>query len=211
MNKITHIILTLTVCGLLSGGTLFYVYNWAKPQIDVNDAKQREADSKIVLVAATKFIEVKTKVDGIDFSYYQGVDNSGKLVGYVVPCTAKGFQSTIIAMIGVNADLKNIAGVQIRHFETPGYGDILSTPFFLDQLKNLATDENCQIGFIKKGTGTPKETEIETKTGATVSQSAAVRAINSGLANLKKALGNNITINNTKEVSNDENSKSGGK
>jgi RnfABCDGE-type electron transport complex G subunit len=196
MNKIVQIILVLTVIGAFSGASLTYVYDWAHPKIVANQEKDRQVASKIVMPAASKFVEVKAKLpkaiatefEQDEFIYYQALDSKGTCVGYVLETEGKGFQSTLRVTMGVTLDLSTITGVKINHFETPGFGDILGSAFFLDQLKNRTTLPDNQIGYIKKGSGVPKPNEIETKTGATVSQWAAGKTINKGLKMLSSVV-----------------------
>ena len=43
MNKVARMIIVLTVIGLISGGILAAVYNWAQPKIEKNQVRETDA------------------------------------------------------------------------------------------------------------------------------------------------------------------------
>lgn len=190
MNKMVHMMLTLTIIGIISGASLFFVNDWATPLIAANQAKELKIASSKVLPSANEFVIQKSQIADEEFIYYKGLAENGELVGYVLPWAGKGFQSMIRVIMGISPDLTTILSVKIKHSETPGFGDVLTSAFFIDQFVEKSTGSDCQVLMNKGGKAPAQENSISTKTGATVSQSAAIRTINKGLENLKIAVAN---------------------
>lgn len=208
MSKILHILATLLIIGSISGGALFMVNESATPNIEKNNAKKLADNSKIVLPIADSFEEVVVKLapdnggESIDFVYYKGLDADKNLIGYIVPSEGPGFQSTIKVVMGVTPDLSTITGARFTSMETPGFGDILQKDIFFGQFTEHCTNGEKQVTkTIAKPDVRPDDPNIETKSGATVSQWAAVRIVNEGLAKVKAAVSEEIVdCQDNKEV-----------
>ncbi len=209
MNKVLHILATLLIIGSISGFALYNVNEVAAPGIAKNNADKLAANSKIVMPNAELFEEVVAKLEpqgggeSIDFTYYKASDDSGNLVGYIVPCEGPGFQSTIKVVMGVTPDLKTITGARFSAMETPGFGDILQNEIFYNQFDNHVTTSEKQItNTIGNPDNRPDDPNIETKSGATVSQWSAVRIVNEGLAKIKAVLSDSESDVSEKEIEN---------
>ena len=196
MSKILHILATLLIIGSISGAVLFQVNEKTAPEIAKNNAAKLADDSKIVMPNAEKFEEVRAKIapssggEAIDFVYYKALDTQGNLIGYIVASQGPGFQSTIKVVMGVSTDLSTITGARFTAVETPGFGDILQNEIFYNQFTDHCTNEEKQVtNTIAKPDNRPEDPNIETKSGATVSQWAAVRIVNDGLAKIKAVVG----------------------
>ncbi|HIZ87261.1 MAG TPA: RnfABCDGE type electron transport complex subunit G [Candidatus Coprenecus pullistercoris] len=76
---------------------------------------------------------MRVALDGDSVSVYPAEKN-GELVGYAVESsTSKGFNGTIVVMVGFDAD-GNIMGTSvISHSETPGLGSKMTEPSFSSQ------------------------------------------------------------------------------
>jgi RnfABCDGE-type electron transport complex G subunit len=197
MTKVLHILATLLVIGAVSGFALYNLNVTTTPHIAKNNANKLAENSKIVMPNAESFEEVVSKLapqgggEAIDFTYYKASDASGNLVGYIVPSEGPGFQSTIKVVMGVTPDLKTITGARFSAMETPGFGDVLQdSVLFFGQFNNHPTTAEKQVtNSIDKVDNRSDDPNIETKSGATVSQWAAVRIVNEGLAKIKAVLG----------------------
>lgn len=107
----------------------------------------------------------------------------GTLLGYVVESFGKGYSSFIHTMLAVDTEQKITNINVLSHAETPGLGDVVTTPDFQKRFfgKGLANME------IVKSEGTDK---IQAVSGATISSRAVVNGQRDGLSELSKVLQN---------------------
>lgn len=137
-------------------------------------AVETENKSKTeVLSAAKSFSDAKTaSLDGTQYTYYEGFDESGKIVGYVFSTSAKGYGGDIGVMVGIDSDgvVKGISILSIN--ETAGLGMNAKNESFLNQYK----EKSGELSVIKNGA--PAENEIQALTGATITSKAMTQAVN---------------------------------
>lgn len=137
-------------------------------------AVQTENKSKSeVLGDAKTFSEAKSaSLNGAKYTYYEGLDESGKVTGYVFSTSAKGYGGDIDVMVGI--DLKGtVKGISILSIsETAGLGMNAKNESFLNQY----IEKTGKLSVIKNGT--PKENEIQALTGATITSKAVTDAVN---------------------------------
>lgn len=137
-------------------------------------AVETENKSKTeVLSAAKSFSDAKTaSLDENQYTYYEGFDESGKIVGYVFSTSAKGYGGDIGVMVGIDSDgvVKGISILSIN--ETAGLGMNAKNESFLNQYK----EKSGELSVIKNGT--PAENEIQALTGATITSKAMTQAVN---------------------------------
>jgi electron transport complex protein RnfG len=107
----------------------------------------------------------------------------GKVMGVAFTSAGEGYGGHITIMMGVDLTGK-LTGIEIlEHLETPGLGaNIESAELFRDQFKGKYR-EGSPTGKLKvvKGEEADDNWEIEALTGATVSPTGVVQAINDGL------------------------------
>jgi len=114
---------------------------------------------------------------------YKVFGKSGDLLGYVVESYGKGYSSFIHTMAAVDKE-QIITNINVlSHAETPGLGDVVTTPDFQKRFfgKGLANME------VVKTEGTDK---IQAVSGATISSRAVVNGQRDGLSELSKVLQN---------------------
>lgn len=112
----------------------------------------------------------------------------GKIVGIAFTSSSQGYNGLITIMVGIEPNEKLIGIEIIEHLETPGLGSRIESPeLFKDQFYGKSTEgsENGDLTIIK-GRKAEKNWEIEALTGATISSSGVVQAINDGLANFRQ-------------------------
>ena len=182
MKKSHHMILTLTLVGVFSSGALVGIYKYAQPLIKVNQRKALEEAIFQVLPEAKSFKTIAK--DGKNI--YEGLDSSGKLVGYAFVGKGPGYQGIIKVMIGVDPEFKKTLAIEIlESVETPGLGQKITMPFFRGQFQNLNI-----VPFIKLVKKKPvASNEVQAITGATISSTAVVDIVNSTVAEIKNLLG----------------------
>ncbi len=187
-------VIVLAVITLLAGGGLSGVYTMTKDTIDEQKAAAAAASYRVVVpgaetfeksdAVAAKLEELAGQVYGSSFGRcyineaFEGKDASGNTVGYVASVTtADGNDANITLAVGVNADgvVNGISFTELN--ETPGMGMRCGDPEFTDYFLNK---DVAQFKLIKGG-GASGDDEIDAITGATVTSSAVVNAVNAGL------------------------------
>ena len=165
-------IIVLTVIGLVSGGILAVVYNWALPKIELNLIRETDAAIFKVLPETKSY----KKIAKDDLTYFECFDKKGGRVGTAILCKGNGYQGEIKLMIGVNTDLSKFTGMTIlEQVETPGLGAKIAEKKFENQFKELATKPPIEY---VKAKAPEKPNEIQAITGATISSRAVVNIIN---------------------------------
>lgn len=180
------------VAGLLLSGT----YSLTRPRIRMQEEEERGLALKQVLPGAVEFREKR----GRTMRYEEGVDRSGRVVGYAFDGQAKGYQSTIRVRVGVDPDGK-ILGIKIlSQEETPGLGakvdEVLSQetlwsalmgifrssqPVEIDEIPSSTPWFQAQFAgktardliLVKEST----DKNIESITGATITSQAVTKAV----------------------------------
>jgi Na+-translocating ferredoxin:NAD+ oxidoreductase subunit G len=178
-----HILLTLTLIGLVSGGVLSLVNAWAAPLIAEN---QRQATERAIFLVQPESQRYELLETG-DFTVFRVFDESNQPLGYALVHGGQGFQSTITLVIGVSSDLATITGIEVLdQNETPGLGTVIKEEGFLSQFLRMSVAE--KIGWVK---GPPADgaNQVQVVTGATVSTRAVVEIVNEGIAELRRLEG----------------------
>ncbi|HHF98472.1 RnfABCDGE type electron transport complex subunit G [Candidatus Aerophobetes bacterium] len=182
MKKSYHMILTLTLVGIISSGALVGIYKYTQPMIKANQRKALEEAIFQVLPDAKSFKTIKKDKREI----YQGIDSSGKIVGYAFVGEGPGYQGIIKVMIGVDPEFEKTLGIEVlESVETPGLGQKITMSFFRDQFHNLVIKPFVKL--VKKKPVAPNE--IQAITGATISSQAVVDIVNSTTSKVRALLG----------------------
>jgi len=138
--------------------------------------------------------------DGTPKVIYVGKKH-GEVIGVAFTSSGEGYGGIINIMIGLDITGK-MTGIQIiEHLETPGLGSMIeSKELFRNQFRGKSS-ENSPSGELKvvKGRKANKDWEIQALTGASISPTGVVRAINSGLTMFKKYQ-ERILAGNTQEM-----------
>lgn len=159
MNEQLKLGLTLMVVTIIAAVGLSYTNQFTQSYIETQkQSALKESLGKVIL--ADHYEEKE--------SYYNAYDENDVLIGKVLMVEAKGYSSTIKALVGV--DLENtILGVDIlEQQETPGLGTKIEGPLFLGQFVGK-TEELIKL--------TKDGGEIDGITGATISSRAITDAI----------------------------------
>jgi len=180
MKKVIHMILTLLIIGVISGGILSLVNNWANPLITANKKSETEKAIFIVHTNAKKY----ERINSNSCEIYKVIDNNNNLIGYSIAEEGNGIQGKIRIMIGVTSDLQKIKSIKIlEQVETPGLGTRVTEEPFTNQFENLITTPKIEW---VKGKAPSKPNEIQAITGATISSKSVVAIINNALENARK-------------------------
>jgi len=178
MKTVIRMLVTLTVIGIVSGGLLSKVGNWAAPQIERH--MQEAIRQAIATVHPSGTRSEKVATDALQL--YRVFDDDNRAVGYAMSVTGSGFSDKITLMVGVSEDLATISGIEIlKQTDTPGLGAKIVEPEFKNKFNDLKTEP--QIEVTKKDKAAPNE--VEAITAATITSKAVVEIVNAHLDILK--------------------------
>lgn len=180
MNKVTQMLLVLTGIGIIAGGLLAMVNNWADPLISAN--KKAETEAAIFRVQSEgKSYE---KITNTGLEAYKVMDEHNNVIGYALVYEGNGFQGKIRLICGLSEDIEKMTSLEIlEQVETPGLGTKVTETPFTDQFKQLQTSPT--VNWVK-GIPPSQPNEIQAITGATISSKAVVNIINNGIDQMKK-------------------------
>jgi electron transport complex protein RnfG len=180
MNKVVQMLLGLTSIGIISGGLLAVVSDWADPFIAANQKAATEAAIFRVKPEGKKYEQIKNA----GFELYKVMNENDQNSGYALVYEGNGFSGKIRLIAGLSEDLNNISAIEVLdQVETPGLGTKIVEEPFTSQFLKLETTP--KIDWVK-GEKPDKANEIQTITGATISSKAVVAILNDGISRLKK-------------------------
>ncbi len=180
MNKVIQMLLVLTSIGIISGGLLAVISEWADPLIAANQKAATEAAIFRVQPEGKSY----KQIENVGFELYKVINEKNEDAGFALVYDGNGFSGKIRLIAGLSEDLSNISAIEILdQIETPGLGTKITEEPFTSQFLKLET--NPKIEWIK-GAEPTKPNEIQTITGATISSKAVVAILNDGISRLKK-------------------------
>lgn len=179
MKEVVHIIATLTLIGVIAGGSLSLVNNWAAPKIAINQKAETERAIYLVHLDGKRYEEIKNA----GFEVYKVFNEADSSVGYSLVYSGNGFQGKIKLMIGLSDDISKITSIEVlEQSETPGLGTKILEPSYKDQYNGLVTTPAIKL---VKGLEPSNPNEVQSITGATISSRAVVTIVNDGVAKLR--------------------------
>jgi electron transport complex protein RnfG len=188
MKTILHMLATLSLVGLLSGGALALVNAWAGPLIEANETRVKLAAVMEVVPGGVRSQPLAELAPASDLDAYLVFTSSGEPAGWAVVGTGTGFSDKIRLMVGLSPDLEQTLGLKVlKDAETPGLGTEIRAGAFPDRFfgrggeaPSLALQE---LKVVKGAPAAPHE--IQAITGATISSKAVVRIVNDCVARLR--------------------------
>ncbi|MCR4925837.1 MAG: FMN-binding protein [Clostridiales bacterium] len=148
-----------------------------QPKIEqLNIITEQETKLK-VFENATAFSDAKKyNLDGVEYTYYDALDEDSNVIGTVVVSASKGYGGDVKIMTGVDADGK-VTGVEILDInETAGLGMNAKGEDFRKQF--IGKSEKISVIKNKSAEGN----EIVALTGATITSKAVTNAVNIALS-----------------------------
>lgn len=180
MKQVAHIIATLTLIGVIAGGSLSLVNNWAAPKIVINQKAETEKAIFLVHLDGKRYEEIKNS----GFEVYKVFNQADSSVGYSLVYAGNGFQGKIKLMIGLTEDLSKITAIEIlEQSETPGLGTKILEQPYKDQYNGLTPTPLIKL---VKGVEPSNPNEVKAITGATISSRSVVAIVNEGVSKLKE-------------------------
>lgn len=193
-KRIPKSAITLCIITLIAGACLSGVFEMTKETIEMRQMEANAASYREVCPEAENFSYDDTitaavealggEVYGTDFgkAYINemivGTDASGNIVGYVISATSgDGFDGNITLSVGISAD-GTINGISFTELnETAGMGMLCGEDAFKSQFSGVNVDKFI----LNKTGGSSADNEIDSVSGASVSSSAVVNAVNAAL------------------------------
>jgi electron transport complex protein RnfG len=186
--KISSIRLLSTMggAGAVAGLLIVLVYQFTLPAILANRAERLENAILQVVPGSTAY-EPLYEVDGaltatlpstVDPKdvpkIYKAVDGQGALKGYAIPASETGFSDVVDLLFGFDPARPGTLGlVVVGRKETPGLGDKVEAPAWLEQFEDAQTP----IAGVKAGQAQRPE-DVEMVTGATITSRTIINAVN---------------------------------
>jgi RnfABCDGE-type electron transport complex G subunit len=119
MKTTLHMLATLLVVGMLSGGALSLVNDWADPYIQENQRKVRDAAIGFLVPGGSP----EQAVDQDGLTAWKVNSPEGEMLGWVVRYALTGFQDKIDVMFAMDPERREIRGLKVlQDSETPGLG-----------------------------------------------------------------------------------------
>lgn len=191
--RIPKPVIAITLITLLAGAALSGVFTLTKDTIEEQKLAASTESYKVVCPGAESFETndaVKSAIAELDGGVYGsgfgrvyinsavvGRAADGSVAGYVISVTtAEGNDGNITLSVGINADgtVNGIAFTELN--ETPGMGMRCGEPEFMSQFEGKDVSK-----FTLVKSGAAADGEIDAITGATVTSSAVVNAVNAGI------------------------------
>ena len=176
-----HMVLVLSVIGLLAGVSLGAMHLWTRDQVQRN--VKAELEGKIRELFAEGQITSRKLTDEI--TLFEATDAEGATVGYAFLAPGMGYQGKITLVVGVKPDFKEMVGLAVMPTsETPGLGQRVESEEFRRQFTGLDVSGPLEL---TKGRASAAN-QISAVTGATVSSTAVVNILNRRLAEVRELL-----------------------
>ena len=170
-------VISVTITALLAGFLLSFVYSSFEKDILANNEKTVLNGVKAVINGADELEGPLT--ENSTYPYYIGKKSDGTVVGYAMLSSAGGYNGQNKVLVGFDADVTKITAIVVTELaETPGLGDKITEASFRDQFK----DKSSVIALtVAKGIKPEEagESEIAAISGATISTTSVVTAVNS--------------------------------
>ncbi|HVL68317.1 MAG TPA: RnfABCDGE type electron transport complex subunit G [Vicinamibacterales bacterium] len=176
---------TMGGAGALAGLLIVLVYQFTLPTVLANRAARLETAIHQVLPGIERYDTlyfhnralVRELPPGVDArkveKVYAGVAG-GRERGYAIPASQAGFQDAIDVIFGFDpAGRATLGLVILSSRETPGLGDKIEAPKWLEQFAGAQTP----LSAVKAGQSERPE-DVEMITGATISSRTVIGAIN---------------------------------
>ncbi len=176
------------VCGLLLAATNAALAT----RIELNKIMKLTKLAEILLPQARTFapvqepLEVKALDGRMDPATVFKALADDRVVGWVFKVVGSGFADKIELVVAADASFQKLAGFDVlASNETPGFGSRINEPFFRDQFVGAPV---APFTLVTTGNREQIDSTIVAISGATVSSTAVVEAMNHYLPQIKEQL-----------------------
>jgi Na+-translocating ferredoxin:NAD+ oxidoreductase subunit G len=178
--------------GFVYGGALAGVHTTLAPRIAENRLQETlNVMPNLVPGAVIEQTEMLSLAgpDGRQEYVYRTRNAAGQHNGWVLVASGQGFADRIEVLIGLDASLATITGIYVLdQKETPGLGDYIRDPSFLDRFQGKSADQSLSV--VKTAPQLPGE--IQALSGATVSSWAVCDIVNQAIARVREPVLNEL-------------------
>ena len=165
-NRIWKPIVVLSLICIFVTGALAVTNEVTAPIIAEATRQAEERARAQVLPEAQGF----TQVTGIEVDGVSDVYTADNGVGAVITASARGYGGDVVVMVGINAEGTIEALTVTSHSESPGVGtNVVNSAEYLSQYTGLPA-QHLTLG-----------TDVDAHTGATVSSTAVIDAVNAAI------------------------------
>jgi electron transport complex protein RnfG len=176
VSKIVRLGIVLFVITAVTGLILGGVYTMTLEPIRAAKEREKMEALSATLPGATDFKKIEVKgAPGIIKEVNEGTAD-GKVIGYNITVTPKGYSGPIEMVVGISSDGRLMDIRILAHNETPGLGAKAPGPAFSGQFKNKKADA---LKVTK--TAPASDNEIQAISGATITSTAVVTGVNAAL------------------------------
>jgi electron transport complex protein RnfG len=186
-----RLLATLGGAGALAGLLIVSAYAYTLPKIEANRATVLRGAIEEVLQqparADTLYLHDGALVDappaGVDAKtlerVYRGYAADGRVVGYAFTASEAGFADNIGMLVGYDPAAQQLLGMLVLSSkETPGLGDKILKPDFLDRFKARV----APLVGLKEAPADGDRSGVLMITGATISSRTIIKGINAAVA-----------------------------
>jgi electron transport complex protein RnfG len=190
MRDIPRFAATLTLIACIAAGSLAWINEITKPRIIREQERARNAGLQYVLSVTEKSVFDPIKIDG-KIRYWEGYKDKSKdqFAGYAIQVPAKGYQSTIQTLVGLDSMGTILRIGIVFQQETPGLGTQCetirsgeTTPWWQDQFRDK-NGASVQLG--------KEPRTIQSIAGATITSKAITDAIADSTKSFLSLIGKN--------------------
>lgn len=184
LNEGVAPVIILCVICLLSTALLAFTNELTMEKREANKAAAIMASKKGIFPEAAQFEDLQIPANLIEIFSMANVakNEAGEVLGYLVQTSAKGYGGKVNALVGFDKDYK-VKGIDFPdQQETAGLGAKIAEPAFQSQFPGKSMAESFSLG---DGSGNT----VDAISGATISSTAVVNALNLSVENLQALLG----------------------
>lgn len=208
--RIVHYgLVLLIVCGAASLA-LGYIFRKAQPNIENNEKKRDEEALQNLYsdIENVEFTKKKAETDGKTVTYREARKGDA-LIGYVASGSAKGYSSEIKVLVRTDIDITTVEAIKVTSSqETPGLGERIKETKSSNTLVNMITGEKkdesglkpwfqekfkalpvTDIALVASADEERSGKGVLAISGATVSSTGVVNAVNDAVRTLNAVLG----------------------
>jgi len=174
------------------------------PRIERNKIRKLTTLAGKLLAGTDEFVPLEapiqvTAMDGrpTSMTVYRAASKQ-QTVGWVFQIVGFGFADKIELVLAADRPFETLAGFDVlTSNETPGFGDQIGQPYFRGQFKGAPARP---FNLIKVGNPQQIDSDIVAITGATVSSTAVVEAMNHYISQVKEQLQQKGLIGNGSDL-----------
>lgn len=171
-------ILVLCLIGTAMTGALALTHELTRERIADQAGEAQVGHRSEIFPEADEFVardmgDQGISIDNVDSEYFEARDAAGSLLGHLLIGYGRGYAGPVPVMFGIDPEGQVVRARVMDHEETPGLGDVIEEPPFIDQFEHRSLDGRFVLRNPDSG-----DHLIDAATSATESSQAVVSAAN---------------------------------